>query len=212
MRQPRLRIARARAQDGFTLVEVLVSLGLLALVMALLTGGIRFAQNTWVAAARLDAQASAGTAEGFLRARLGEAMPLYEQAGSGLVRVAFTGTEESFSFVAPAANGPLGAGLYHHVVEVAAGSALRVKLVPYQAKESQSQITGIEEQHILMSNVRALTLRYFGPGAPRAQPAWHAAWKRADALPQLVEFTIARSDGADAHQVVVELRLRPAQR
>lgn len=212
MTRPRLGIARGRAQDGFTLIEVLVSIGLLALVMALLTGGIRFAQNTWDAAARLDAQASAGTAEGFLRARLGEAMPLYEQTGTGLVRVAFTGTEESFSFVAPAANGPLGAGLYHHIVEVAGGTALRVKLVPYQAKESKSQFTGVEEQHVLMSNVRAMTLRYFGPDGPRAQPAWHAAWKRTDALPQLVEFTIARRDGGGPHQMVVELRLRPTQR
>jgi prepilin-type N-terminal cleavage/methylation domain-containing protein len=211
------RIVCKGPRNGFTLVEVLVSLGLLALVLALLSGALRFAQSTWDAAARLDAHASAGTAEGFLRARLGEAMSLYEQTATGLVRLAFEGTGQSLSFVAPAANGPAGAGLYHHALDVAPGTgwgrphgSLRLKLVPYQAKQSEpGGAAAVQEEHVLLGNVRSLKLRYFGPAALSAQPAWHAAWTRTNALPSLVEMTIARSDGGDAAHLIIELRLRP---
>lgn len=203
-------------RNGFTLIEVLVTLALLALVLALLSGALRFAQSTWDAATKLDAHASTGTTESFLRARLGEAMPLYEQTATGLVRLAFEGTSESLSFVAPAANGPVGAGLYHHALDVAPGTGrghshnlLRLKLVPYQAKQSEPGGEPIQQEHVLMGNVKSLALRYFGRGAPRSEPAWHAAWPRTDALPHLVEMTIARSDGEDPAYLVIELRLRP---
>ena len=210
------RIACRGPRNGFTLIEVLVTLALLALVLALLSGALRFAQSTWDAATRLDAHASTGTAESFLRARLGEAMPLYEQTATGLVRLAFEGTGESLSFVAPAANGPAGAGLYHHALDVAPGTGggrsqnlLRLKLMPYQAKQTEPRGESMQQEHVLMGNVKSLTLRYFGRGAIRAEPAWHAAWPRTDALPQLVEMTIARSDGEGPAYLVIELRLRP---
>jgi general secretion pathway protein J len=210
------RIACKGPRNGFTLVEVLVTLGLLALVLGLLSGALRFAQNTWDAAARLDSQASAATAESFLRARLGEAMPLYDQTTTGLVRLAFEGTGDTLGFVAPAANGPSGAGLYHHTLDVMPGAgpdgshALRLKLVTYHARQGDpAGAATAQDEHVLMGHVRSLRLRYFGPGALRAKPAWHAAWTRTDALPSLVEMTIALSDGGDATRLIVELRLRP---
>ena len=107
----------AHRDDGFTLVEVLVSLVLLALVLAVLSGGLRFARGTWDAAGKLDEHAGYAMAERFLRARLGEAMPLYEHSAAGTVRVAFHGTAETLSFVAPAPNGPAGAALYRYALE-----------------------------------------------------------------------------------------------
>ena len=78
-----------------------------------------------------------------MRARLGEAVPLFEQAEAGVVRVAFKGSNESVTFVAPTQNGPAGAGLYRFVLEVGpaatngASRALFVKLAPYQPKQGE---------------------------------------------------------------------------
>ena len=118
----RQRGMRGRPDAGFTLIEVLVSLALLALLLALLAGGLRYARSTWDATARLDELAAADMVETFLRARLAEAMPLYEQRKAGMVRALFSGAGDSMSFVAPAPNGPAGTGLYRYTLEAAAGA------------------------------------------------------------------------------------------
>ena len=142
--QPR-RGMQGRPDAGFTLIEVLVSLVLLALLLALLAGGLRYARSTWDATARLDEVAAADMVETFLRARLAEAMPLYEQRKAGMVRALFSGAGDSMSFVAPAPNGPAGTGLYRYTLEAAAGAGagqrtLVVRLAPHLPLLSDSAL------------------------------------------------------------------------
>lgn len=192
------RGVQSRPDAGFTLIEVLVSLVLLALLLALLAGGLRYARSTWEATARLDEVAAADMAETFLRARLAEAMPLYEQRRAGTVRALFSGASDSMSFVAPAPNGPAGAGLYRYTLEAARTGAtqrtLVVNLAPHLPLLNDSALERPPERYELMRNVRSVTFRYFGRGDLRSEPAWHTAWPRTDALPNLVEVVIARED------------------
>ena len=190
---------QGRPDAGFTLIEVLVSLVLLALLLTLLAGGLRYARSTWDATARLDEVAAADMVETFLRARLAEAMPLYEQRKAGMVRALFSGAGDSMSFVAPAPNGPAGTGLYRYTLEAAAGAGagqrtLVVRLVPHLPLLSDSALERPPERYDLLRNVRTVSFRYFGRGALRSDPAWHTAWPRTDALPSLVEIVIARDD------------------
>lgn len=192
------RGGRHRAEAGFTLIEVLVSLVLLALLLTLLAGGLRYARSTWDAAARLDELAGADMAEAFLRARLAEAMPLYEQRKAGTVRALFYGDRDTMSFVAPAPNGPAGAGLYRYTLEAAAGAGrerrLVVALEPHLPPLSDSALERPQDRYDLMRSIRSVSFRYFGRGDLRAEPAWHTTWPRTDALPNLVEIVIARDD------------------
>ena len=196
--QPR-RGMQGRPDAGFTLIEVLVSLVLLALLLTLLAGGLRYARSTWDATARLDEVAAADMVETFLRARLAEAMPLYEQRKAGMVRALFSGAGDSMSFVAPAPNGPAGTGLYRYTLEAAAGAGagqrtLVVRLAPHLPLLSDSALERPPERYDLLRNVRTVSFRYFGRGDLRSDPAWHTAWPRTDALPSLVEIVIARDD------------------
>jgi general secretion pathway protein J len=188
---------------GFTLIEVLVSLVLLALILSLLAGGLRYARSTWDAAARLDELAGSDMAETFLRARLAEAMPLYEQGKAGIVRGLFHGAADTMRFVAPAPNGPVGAGLYRYTLEAVGGTGsgrrtLVVGLQPHLPPLSNSLVERSPERppepYELMRNVRSVSFRYFGRGDLRSEPAWHMAWPRTDALPSLVQIVIARDD------------------
>jgi general secretion pathway protein J len=196
------RGGHSRPEAGFTLIEVLVSLVLLALLLVLLAGGLRYARSTWDAAARLDEVAAADMADTFLRARLAEAMPLYEQRKAGTVRALFQGTSDSMSFVAPAPNGPAGAGLYRYTLEAAGGGGgqrtLVVRLQPHLPPLGESALDVTLERYTqpyaLMRNIRSVSFRYFGRGELRAEPAWHAVWPRADALPNLVEIAVARDE------------------
>jgi general secretion pathway protein J len=199
---------RRYAEAGFTLIEVLVSLVLLGLVLALLSGAIRFARGTWDAAGRLDREAGYDVAGRFLRARLGEAVPLFEPTKFGAMRVAFTGTGERIDFVAPSQNGPVGSGLYRFVLEGGSANniarALVIRLAPYQP---QAGPEGAFENHVLAESVGSVTFRYFGRKDARSAPTWQDAWSRTDALPQLVEMTINRSDRGSPSVLLVDLRL-----
>ncbi len=208
---------RHRAEAGFTLIEVLVSLVLLALVLALLAGGLRYARSTWDAAARLDELAGSDTAETFLRARLAEAMPLYEQRRAGTVRALFRGAADAMSFVAPAPNGPAGAGLYRYTLEAAGEGpgrrTLVVKLAPHLPWVNDTVLERPPEQYQLMRSIRSVSFRYFGRGELKAEPAWHGAWPRTDAMPNLVEIAIARDDSEGGPiSLTIELRLQTGAR
>ncbi len=204
-------LADSRREDGFTLIEILVSLALLTFIVGLLAGALQFARGTWDAAAKLDRHAGHDMAESFLRARLSEAMPLYERAVAGTVRVAFSGTADTLSFVAPAPNGPQGAGLYQYKLGLAAGAGagrhvLTVGLSPYVAKQTERGAETAGEDHALVTNVKSFGLRYYGRNHQRAQPAWHGTWTRTDILPDLVEIALVHGEGA--LNIVVELQLR----
>jgi general secretion pathway protein J len=216
--QPRQPRPDAHGESGFTLLEVLVSLILLALVLVLLAGGVRYARSTWNAAARLDELAGSDVAETFIRARLAEAMPIYEQRKAGVMQVLFQGTSDAVSFVAPAPNGPVGAGLYRYTLEAESSAgearqALVVKLAPYFAASAEPGAAPAPDRHALVRSIRSLSFRYFGRSEIGAQPAWHAAWTRPDAMPRLVEIAIARDD-ADGGPVnlLIELRLQTGAR
>jgi general secretion pathway protein J len=216
--QPPQPLPPSQGQSGFTLIEVLVSLILLALVLALLTGGVRYARGTWNATARLDDLAGSDVAGTFIRARLAEAMPIYEQRRAGVMQVLFQGAADSVSFVAPAPNGPGGAGLYRYSLEAepnARGAlrALVVKVAPYFAGQTEAGAELVPERHVLMRNIRSVSFRYFGRSEIRAPPAWHAAWTRPDAMPRLVEIAMARNDNDGGPvNLVIELRLQTGAR
>jgi prepilin-type N-terminal cleavage/methylation domain-containing protein len=211
-------VTRTSREGGFTLIEVLVTLALLAFVLVLTAEGVRYARATWKAAARLDQHSNSDVSETFLRARLAEAMPVYEQRKAGVMRVLFQGTREAVSFVAPAPNGPVGAGLYRYVLEAAAAAppaqpSLIVKLVPHQATLAEAMAEPRPDRHVLVRNIKSVSFRYFGRGEIKAQPAWHSAWTRTDAMPSLVEIAVARDDSqGGSFVIVVELRLQPRAR
>src|SRR5262245_39498374 len=110
------------AEAGFSLMEMLVSLVILALILAFLPGAFRLARQIWTVTAVLDRDAVRDLGLDFLEARLAEAMPLFEPAKSGLVNVLFAGRKDGVSFVAPSRNGPAGGGLYRYSIELRANA------------------------------------------------------------------------------------------
>jgi prepilin-type N-terminal cleavage/methylation domain-containing protein len=193
---------------GFSLLEMLIAISILALVLAFLPGTFRLAHSTWNATAVLDQQAGRDATQRFLKNRLVEALPLFDQAKSGAVQLVFNGTSDALMFVSPSANGPQGAGLYRYSLQVrSAGtrSALVAIVAPYGPP---GQATTAEE-HVLFANISGGSFRYFGRNDLRqTTPAWQQEWTRRDALPDAVELSIA--GGAAPQTILIELRLRSA--
>lgn len=204
--------SRGKAEAGFSLVEMLVAISILALVLAMLPGTFNLARRTWYATAVLDHQASQDRGRSFLQARLAEAMPIFEPVGSGAVRLVFAASAEALSFVAPSANGPQGAGLYRFSLEVrpqggANRSALVVAVAPYTSARLQDKDAAVEE-HVLYEDIANASFRYFGRKELGGRPAWQTEWTRRDALPHAVELSV--TSGRSVRVILIPLRLRSA--
>lgn len=193
---------RSGPDCGFTLLEMLVALVLLALAAALLPGTLQLGVRGMTAGTTLDAREGGAAARHFLATRLSEAQPKFHTRAAGSVRLDFEGTAEAVSFVAPAAASDRVHGLVRYRLGVHDG-ALAVSIFDAEAeKDAQAART----QHL--AGVDALSFRYFGRKAKDERAAWHQDWRGERVLPRLVEFTLA--DAAASPVTRVWLRLAPA--
>lgn len=201
-----------RGEAGFSLIEMLVAISILALVLAMLPGTFSLAHRTWDATAVLDQRARQDGGRSFLQARLAEAMPVFEPVGAGAVRLVFTGAGETLTFVAPSANGPQGAGLYRFTLEArpqGSANALVVTVAPFVVKRARDDATPPAEAHALYEGLTSASFRYYGRKDLRTpKPSWQTAWSRRDALPDAVELTVASA--TSTHTILIELRLKNA--
>ena len=119
------------------------------------------------------------------------------------MRLVFSGTGETLTFIAPSANGPQGAGLYRFTLETkpqgTAGSALVVDRRALRLQRgAQDDDAARAEEHVLYADITSASFRYYGRKDLRSTPAWHTDWTRRDALPDAVELSVA-SGKIDAH-------------
>jgi general secretion pathway protein J len=209
---PRSSDCGRRGEAGFSLIEMLVAITILALVLAMLPGTFSLAHRTWDATAVLDQRARQDGGRSFLQARLAEAMPVFEPVGSGAVQLVFTGSAETLTFVAPSANGPQGAGLYRFSLEAkpqGSANALVVTVAPFVLKRGRDDAATPTEEHVLYDALTSASFRYFGRKDLRtATPSWQTAWTRRDALPDAVELTL--TSGKTTRTILIELRLKNA--
>lgn len=201
--------ASTNSEAGFTVVEMLVALIILALVMSFLPGTLRLSSRVW------ESDAIFSRAEGiaaFRRAaeeRMAETMPIFVRDPAKGLRVEFTGEAGRVMFVARAATGPAGGGVYRFELGQGGSGALLLRQTLYRQGGATS-VPMPGTTHISPAAKGVLAFRYFGAYEAGAAPAWHTQWPRRDALPDLVEISVAPAGGAGPVQrSIVELRLRP---
>jgi prepilin-type N-terminal cleavage/methylation domain-containing protein len=198
---------------GFTLVELLVSLMILALVLSFVPGALRSGQRIWEIDRRLDQEAALSSFRRYVEQRLAEAMPLQSRLPGRGVVLEFIGEPERVAFVAPGVAGPGGGGIYRFEL-LLEGAGARSMLVLRQsifrsrqigAVEAASSAPALAMERRLHSAVEALVIRYHGAAAANEQAQWLERWPRNDRLPDLVEITFNTAGGTK--RMVVPLRL-----
>ena len=177
-----IRNLQDRSDAGFTLVELLVSLTILALLLAMVPGTLRLGRRAWETPGQLDQASDELAALGFVQTHVKSAVPIFERDAQGVSRIAFSGGPQSLNFVVPLSGGPNGGGLYR----IDLGSALRISLYQGANVTAQSALRG--EERALGNLSGRLQFRYFGPLQFGQVPLWHDAWPRTDRLPDLVEI------------------------
>lgn len=196
--QARLPIRNGAAQQGFTLLEILAAMVLLALLMLGVYAGIRTATHTvhagTLAVQRMD---SLRAAQQFVRRELSQARALPWARDTHGNAVYFIGTPDSIRFVAPLPGylGKLGPQL-QTLQLVRDGKAMRLQVSFAQLPPDGSTPRQLGKPQVLLRGIRAGRFTYLGWPTDTAASAWQADWPTMNSLPALVQIKLRLADAS----------------
>lgn len=181
---------------GFSLMEVLAALALLAILLLGVYSGVRSTtlsvSHGSSVIARLD---EVRGAREFLRRQLSSATALPWKMRDDNVPVVFEGDGTHLRFVStlPGYLGKLGPQLVEITLadDGRDGRELEARLSPLPGRQS-TVTTGAQDA--LLSHVRSIRLRY----AARGTSAWQDRWNEPMTLPGAIEISVVPEEGSDA--------------
>ncbi len=192
-----MTMRRAAQQQGFTIVELLVAMALLALLSALLLGGLRMSRAAVVRGEAANEQllrTELGLA--VLRRQLEEADPL-PLGNVADPRIAFTGDARNIVFIAPpgAYLALGGEEITWLAIEPGTGGArimLRYRPLDHAADRWPPPLDARDMQSVvLLDGAASAQFAYFGRPDPADDALWQTEWRDASALPALVRLSVA---------------------
>jgi general secretion pathway protein J len=203
-----------RRSAGFTLIELMVALLLLALISSILYGSLSLSANSWDRGEAKAEQAAdmRQTAE-FLRQALAAEHPLrlHKAVDQPLV---FAGASDSLAF-AGATPGRVGGGIYYFRIALASGDEpsklLLSRTIPDYGALKPPSFDGADAS-VLADGIAQLRFSYFGrdPDANDAvEPSWRDHWDDPQILPLLIRMDVKTAQGASWPTLLVEPRIAP---
>lgn len=197
-----------RGEAGFTLLELLAALTVLAVLMAMMFGGLRFGARVWESGDRgLRGLAELQTAAGFIRRQIAQALPaeaLAEPGGEEPSPAAFRGTGDALRLIGPAPSQFLAGGVYEMVFGIGEGGAASRDLSVWWrplGRSAEARSIGIEadwrtRQAVLIEDVAEVRISYFGRGDDLdEEPRWHDRWQAMPLPPALVSVRVVFPPG-----------------
>jgi general secretion pathway protein J len=189
------RGSRARSA-GFTLVELLVGLSLLALLSVLLFGGFRFGLRAWESGdQQIHAIGEVERAQGLIRTLLSEAQPPAAIAENGTVQIvaSFAGTSDGISFIAPLPAHHGVGGLYEFRLAVDRSGERESLVLSWRSFRLDRRLgegPDFSDSAILLPAAEGASFAYYGKASDDRPLSWLTSWNGERGLPQLVRLQI----------------------
>jgi general secretion pathway protein J len=190
--------SRGRAA-GFTLIEVMVALALVGVVTLVLLQGVGLAaRGTGGLSSRAERLDERRGLEILMRRALATAVAVPLFAGEP----AFVGRPASVSFLSLAEDG--GPGLYRITLALNPTPPKRfVTMLRRLAGRSAVREGG---ESVLVRDVDAFGIAYFGADAPGGEPRWQRYWEGKTDLPTLVRIVFNTGGGHEQPPILLRLR------
>jgi general secretion pathway protein J len=175
-----------RGDGGFTLVEMLVSLALLGLAAVLMLEGLQSAQRLWAGEASRTARGETiEAAQAVLRARLEHLRPVTRFDGSASF-ADVDGGDRQLVFIAPPADAERPAAARRYRLELNDRGDLLLGAAEVGADGDPRGV--VYRDQVMLRDVKALSISYYGPGGAGGAPQWWSDWKHREAPPDLVKI------------------------
>lgn len=191
-------ICRAVArQAGFTLLELLIAVTLLAAITMIVSGALRFSGQVVGATDRsIEFSREVHAIHDLLRSLLSRAYPLPADAETTTPAIAFQGTGNELRFVATVPE-VLGDGALHRLAIFLdygpAGRNLALSWDPAFDGWSE-RAADYALSTTLLANVGRLSIEYYGVPERGRTSTWTDVWRDQSSLPDLIRIGVELSD------------------
>lgn len=185
---------------GFTLLELVIAVGLIGMVMLLAYSGMRVALRSWSQAeTTIRVEEELRLVHGLLWRQLSQAHISSHQTRTAS-RSDFTGTPRRLEFTAPAPGAHAsGGGHYRYVLEFVPDENGNANLrLSYAPAASSFRPNGKANTRILVEQIKTGGFAYFGAADALHTAAWHDHWQQQSAPPRLVRVGWSRADTSPA--------------
>ncbi len=174
-------------EAGFTLLELLVTISLLALLSLVLFGGLSFGVRAWDGSAAHGAgMDEMRVVQSLLQREIEQAWPAYVSTDPVNPVIDFSGSPASVNFLAPAPQAmqmPGRARITLAAERDGAHLALVMRARPELATSGAWSET-------LLRNLAGVRFSYFGAATPGGPLAWRGSWPAGKTFPQLVRVQV----------------------
>jgi len=200
-----------KAQRGFTLIEIVVAMAILAAMMALLYSGLSFALRSWDVGDTVGRRiADRRIGENYLRRELSELFPMRWKDPMTL-KFAFDGARQSLRFVSARPPDVTLGGLSLVGLQVEPGPNRAPNLVMRRAMpDDAAKDFGPLDQAkptILLEDVSGVTFAYFGSENDFTDPKWYDTWTFPGRIPEMIRVSMRSGDGSAIPDLTVRTAL-----
>jgi general secretion pathway protein J len=187
-------------EAGFTLLEILVAMVVLAMIVTTAFGSLRLGERSWEAGhARTSETETLRTVAGVLQRQFNQILPL-SWTEDAETTIAFNGSSERVRFIAPAPQHHGSTGLFEYtlVVEALDNSAHLVLYYRLHDPDSNGfEPEGSDRQRVLLvDELKSASFAFYGSPLADDAPQWHSQWSvEAESFPKLVQARLVTFAG-----------------
>ncbi len=176
--------------NGFTLLELLLAISLMALIVSTIMGGVGIGRRAWETSHASEALDEVETATRGVASLLARSFPQPTEARTiGTPQATFQGTQNGCRFIALSDGGAQWGGLL--IVEIGREETdLVVWTSVYRPLEAAGLGREAMRKTVLLKGVAFFELAFFGPSRETKGLGWSPTWSEATNPPQLVSIRI----------------------